>query len=303
MNRESESRFQYAPDADSSSRQREVHHLTPRELAWRPDTNTQSESTQRWRDDNTRSVQRPVQVNDLGMYTVINADTLSTIAERYLRSQGAAKPSGADVRSEMNRIVTLNCDAYPDLARNPDLIKSGMHLRLQPDNDSAGSQIGIPPVHPPEHHVHGKHDVEQYRHEHGYERSTGQTGQTGDQVAQTVLPMIANVIGGLIGGGGNRYGGAPFFGGGNYNGGAGYYGGDNGYYGGGYGGSGGYDVYGGYSGYSGYGGYGGDGGYSGYGSGGGYGGYHGRGGFGEVHHRNGNSAGNGVQQLLGLLGR
>jgi hypothetical protein len=137
-----------AVGADFSGGQRQPHHLTPRELSWRPDPNSQSESAQHWQADNSHSRQEQLPVNAQGIYTVTNVDALSTIAERSLRTQGAARPSGADIRNEMGRIATLNQDAYPDLARNPDLVKAGMELRMNPIHGSRGSQIEIPPAYP-----------------------------------------------------------------------------------------------------------------------------------------------------------
>lgn len=112
---------------------REPHHLTPRELAWRPDPNSQSESAKRWRTANSNSRHENLKLNADGIYVVTGSDSLSTIAERSLRERGN-KLTGKSIQDEMSRIVALNRDAYPEFSRNLHLVKHGMQLRMRPDN-------------------------------------------------------------------------------------------------------------------------------------------------------------------------
>lgn len=121
--------------------EREGHHLTPRELAWRPDPHAQSESARHWRTANQQSRKEHLNLSADGTYSVTDADSLSTIAERSLRGQ-RTKLTGKSIHEEIARIVDLNRDAYPDLSRNLHLVKRGMELRMKADGCSDHASDG-----------------------------------------------------------------------------------------------------------------------------------------------------------------
>jgi hypothetical protein len=135
--------------ADMAAEQPQVHHLTPLELSWRPDSQSTSESAQHWRDGNTLSRQERLPLDAHGKYTVTDVDALSTIAERNLQTHGVAAPNGKALRDEMDRIIALNKDEYPDLDKNPDLLHPGMELRIHHHHKAHPAHIDIPPLQGP----------------------------------------------------------------------------------------------------------------------------------------------------------
>ncbi len=195
---------------------REAHHLTPRELAWRPDPHSQSESARHWRTANEHSRKEDLQVNAEGVYKVTAADSLSTIAERSLRGQGV-KPTGKAISEEMSRIADLNKDAYPDLSAHLHLVKRGMELRIKANSCSQSSttervlaekssgparQPGIdtPPFFASLHHGHRLRD-----REYGGMMDSHAASGGGDQIGRTVLPLMAGLAGRLMLGGGHNF--------------------------------------------------------------------------------------------------
>ncbi|MCC7528345.1 MAG: LysM peptidoglycan-binding domain-containing protein [Candidatus Melainabacteria bacterium] len=62
-------------------------------------------------------------------YTVGSGDSLGSIAQRMLKLRGE-KSSAQDVYEEVNRIVDLNVEKYPWLAKNPNKIRPGMVIQV-----------------------------------------------------------------------------------------------------------------------------------------------------------------------------
>lgn len=194
--------------------EREPHHLTPRELAWRPDPHSQSESARHWRTANEQSRKEQLRLSADGTYAVTDADSLSTIAERSLRGQGI-KLTGKAIHDEMARLVELNRDAYPDLSRNLHLLKRGMALRMKADgcSENAGAEK--------EHHEVKQRNLEeeisdpgQPRAHRGHERAiqadapaeaVRHRAPAGDQLVRSVLPIMAGLFGNAMLGGGHHY--------------------------------------------------------------------------------------------------
>ena len=62
-------------------------------------------------------------------YTVSLGDSLTSIAQRMLKLRGE-KPTARDIYDEVNRIVDLNTEKYPWLAKNPNKIRAGMIIQV-----------------------------------------------------------------------------------------------------------------------------------------------------------------------------
>ncbi len=136
--------------ADLGTGQNQAHHLTPHELSWRPDSHSTSDGAKHWNEGNAHSRHEKLGVDAHGNYAVTDVDALSTIAERNLHTHGMAKPSDKALHHEMDRIVALNKDAYPELGSHPDLLHPGMELRMRHHHKSHPSHIDVPPVNQPE---------------------------------------------------------------------------------------------------------------------------------------------------------
>ncbi len=183
---------------------REAHHLTPRELAWRPDPHSQSESARHWRTANEQSRKEQLKLSADGTYAVTEADSLSTIAERSLRGQGT-KLTGKAIHEEMARILELNRDAYPDLARNLHLLKRGMELRMKAD--SCSEDTGAEKEH---HEIKQALPVRSRVHSDTNQADahlapSRHPASAGDQVVRSVLPLMAGLLGNSMFGGGQHF--------------------------------------------------------------------------------------------------
>lgn len=133
------------PACDKGGGRAVRHHMTAAEEAWRPDPNSQSESAQRWRRGNDASKSQPLQLDSNGVYKTTDADCLSTIAARSLKDQGQAANTES-IKHEMARIVSLNTDAYPDMAKNAHIIQPGMELRMTGKPCKEPDALDIPPM-------------------------------------------------------------------------------------------------------------------------------------------------------------
>ncbi|MBK9141160.1 MAG: hypothetical protein IPM23_01590 [Candidatus Melainabacteria bacterium] len=97
---------------------------------------TRSEMSTAWSNKAKQLGSTELYIDQQGSYTVEFGDSLSGIARRSLKTQGVDSPSTRDIKAEQARIIDLNSDRYPHLAKNPGYIWENMNLRVTPNQTS-----------------------------------------------------------------------------------------------------------------------------------------------------------------------
>jgi len=135
--------YAYSGDADKSMRPSDSHcnRDAVRDqaiCAWRPDT-SDSEKAKAWREANRATLDKPLQLNKDGTYTVTGVDCLDSIAERELKMMGKAVNKDA-IEAEVKNLVQLNDKRHPTLDCNSQFVGNGWKLHLS----ISGRQTGNP---------------------------------------------------------------------------------------------------------------------------------------------------------------
>ncbi len=96
---------------------------------FKPDFEYKTEHGRAWKAVSDQQRHQPLEVNERGRYQVVYGDSLSTIAERNLKSSGLAADRKS-VEAEVQNIVNANKNRYPSLDCNNHFIKTGWTLDL-----------------------------------------------------------------------------------------------------------------------------------------------------------------------------
>lgn len=103
-------------------------------------TGTGSELSRAWSNNAKQLSSSDLDVSQQGTYSVRFGDSLSGIAKRSLKMQGVDSPDTRAIKAEQARIIDLNSDRYPHLAKNPGYIWENMTLKMIPDQSSDPGQ-------------------------------------------------------------------------------------------------------------------------------------------------------------------
>jgi hypothetical protein len=125
---------------------REVKHQpTAHELAWRPDP---AHAKPEWVQAHEAQKNQPLDVDQRGIHIVKYGETLDDIARRKLVGEGKT-PSAHEIAAEAKMLAANNVDAYPGLAKNPDLVQPGWEIRTRPCPGTAPAETQVQTEPPP----------------------------------------------------------------------------------------------------------------------------------------------------------
>lgn len=123
------------------STEQQACQQTSAECNFKPDYELSTPRAQQWANDSQVQRSKPLDVNENGEYRVKWGDSLSTIAERALKTAGAPCDKAA-LQSMQDAIVEANRDRYKSLDCNRDFIKEDWSLKIP------GVRQAEPPIRP-----------------------------------------------------------------------------------------------------------------------------------------------------------
>lgn len=120
---------------------------------WRPDANSGSEKTRKWRNDASAQREKPADVDEQGQYKVKPGDTLWDISKRLATPKDGPAPSNMDIINKMEEIVKENKGRHRNLDCNPHLLRPGDTLKVPGEPQSGttnGTDVESPSTKAPE---------------------------------------------------------------------------------------------------------------------------------------------------------
>ncbi|MBC8000037.1 MAG: hypothetical protein IAF58_18925 [Leptolyngbya sp.] len=116
---------------------------------FKPDYDLSTPQAQQWHAESQKQRLNPVELDQDGRYTVKWGDSLSTIAERTLKTAGLPVDKDS-LKSLQNAIVDANRDEYKTLDCNRDFIKEKWSLKIPVPGQRVEAQPPVVEAPPPE---------------------------------------------------------------------------------------------------------------------------------------------------------